>query len=434
MKIFDKMSDKLVVIADKVGRILYINIIRDTFSLLMPLVIAGALCTLVSNVVCSTTTAGPSLAKIGSLAFLEDFTPIFTAINFATLNFFAVAVAMMIGASLGAKRGLNSTVSSVVALASYITVCSSIINVTFGEETQVVSNVLSSDYTGSKGLFLAIIIGIVSVEILAKLIKSGKLAIHMPDMVPPNVTLAFSILFPACLTLFIISVFEFLVTSLTGMGLFDLIYSLVQVPLSSVVTGLPGVLLLMFVSQCFWMIGIHGNQMISAIRDPLLTAAILANSEAFEKGLELPNTVNQAFWYVFMQNGGSGCTLGLIIAIFIASKRQDHKAIAKLSLAPGIFGINETMTFGLPIVLNPLLAIPFVFTPLIGGIIGYVATEIGFAAKMMYVVPWTTPPIINGWLASGGDMGVVITQIICIIVSILTYLPFVLMMNKQTVE
>lgn len=434
MKLFDKMSDKLVVIADKVGRLLYINIIRDTFSLLMPLVIAGALCTLASNVICSTTTAGPSLAKISSLAFLEDFTPIFTAINFATLNFFAVAVAMMIGASLGAKRGLNSTVSSVVALASYITVCSSTMNVTFGEETQVVSNVLSGDYTGSKGLFLAIIMGIVSVELLAKMIESGKLAIHMPDMVPPNVTLAFQILFPACLTLLIISVFEFAVTSLTGMGLFELIYSLVQVPLSSVVTGLPGILLLMFVSQCFWMIGIHGNQMISAIRDPLLTAAILANSEAFEKGLELPNTVNQAFWYVFMQNGGSGCTLGLIIAIFLVSKRQDHRAIAKLSLAPGIFGINETMTFGLPIVLNPLMAIPFIFTPLICGVIGYVATEIGFAAKMMYVVPWTTPPIINGWLASAGDIGVLVTQLICIAVSVITYLPFVLMMNRQTVE
>ena len=104
MKLFDKMSDKLVVIADKVGRLLYINIIRDTFSLLMPLVIAGALCTLASNVICSTTTAGPSLAKISSLAFLEDFTPIFTAINFETLYFCAVAVEMMIGASLGAKR------------------------------------------------------------------------------------------------------------------------------------------------------------------------------------------------------------------------------------------------------------------------------------------------------------------------------------------
>ena len=267
MKLFDKMSDKLVVIADKVGRLLYINIIRDTFSLLMPLVIAGALCTLASNVICSTTTAGPSLAKISSLAFLEDFTPIFTAINFATLNFFAVAVAMMIGASLGAKRGLNSTVSSVVALASYITVCSSTMNVTFGEETQVVSNVLSGDYTGSKGLFLAIIMGIVSVELLAKMIKSGKLAIHMPDMFPPNVTLAFQILFPACLTLLIISVFEFAVTSLTGMGLLkgnqtqlgflypkttDFIYSVIGEEMGFIVAG--GIILLYvyLITKCIY--------------------------------------------------------------------------------------------------------------------------------------------------------------------------------------
>lgn len=431
MKIFDSMSEKLLRVADKVGRITYISIIRDAFSLLMPLIIAGALCTLVSNVVCSTTTAGPSLAKINGLAFLEFFTPIFNAINYASLNFFAIGVAILIGAHLGEKRNINGYVASIISVTSYVVMCSTSITVTIGEQSEMISNVLSADYTGSKGLFLAIITGIVSVEIFAKLIHSGKLAIHMPEMVPPNVALAFNILFPSIVTVMIISIIQFVTHIITGNGVFELIYALVQQPLSSVVTGLPGVLLLMFVAQCFWIIGIHGNQMISAIRDPLLTAAILANTEAFEAGKELPNIVNQAFWYVYMQNGGSGCTIGLIIAIFIVSKREEYKAIAKLSFAPGVFGINETMTFGIPIVLNPILALPFIFVPLICGIIGYFATYIGFAAKMMYVVPWTTPPIINGWLASGGDVGVVVTQLICIFVSIVLYIPFVIMMNRE---
>lgn len=112
-------------------------------------------------------------------------------------------------------------------------------------------------------------------------------------------------------------------------------------------------------------------------------------------------------------------------------KREDYKGIAKLSLVPGIFNINETMTFGLPIMLNPIMAIPFIITPLITGTIGYVLTTIGFADVLVYAVPWTTPPILSAWLASGGSITCIITQVICMAVSILIYIPFVMAANKQ---
>ncbi|MEG0453626.1 MAG: PTS transporter subunit EIIC, partial [Coprobacillus sp.] len=124
-------------------------------------------------------------------------------------------------------------------------------------------------------------------------------------------------------------------------------------------------------------------------------------------------------------------TIGLVVAIFIFSKREDYKGIAKLSLAPGIFNINETMTFGLPIMLNPIIAIPFIITPLITGAIGYFLTVVGFADVLVYAVPWTTPPILSAWLASGGSITCIITQLICIVVSIAIYIPFVMAANKQ---
>jgi PTS system cellobiose-specific IIC component len=137
---------------------------------------------------------------------------------------------------------------------------------------------------------------------------------------------------------------------------------------------------------------------------------------------------------MYMSMGGSGVTIGLLIAILFVSKRDDMREITKLSLAPGIFNINEPVIFGMPIMLNPILAIPFIATPLITGTIGYIATSLGFAAKAVVMVPWPMPPIVNAYLATAGDIGAVVTQIICIIVSILIYLPFVKVSNKAAIK
>ena len=193
----------------------------------------------------------------------------------------------------------------------------------------------------------------------------------------------------------------------------------------------------MLVAQLFWAIGIHGNQIIKPVREPLLNAAILANTDLVNQGItdmSQLNIINMSFWDVYMTIGGSGVTIGLIVAIFLFSKRQDYKEIAKLSAAPGVFNINETMIFGLPIMLNPIMAIPFVITPLITGAVAYFLTIIGFTDVLVYAVPWTTPPILSAWLASGGSLTAVITQVLCIGISILIYIPFVITANKQLIK
>ena len=105
--------------------------------------------------------------------------------------------------------------------------------------------------------------------------------------------------------------------------------------------------------------------------------------------------------------------------------------MAKLSTAPAIFTINEPLIFGLPLVLNPIMMIPFILAPLVSASIGYFATYIGFAGAACVDVPWTTPVFINSYLATGGSIGAVITQAICLVVCILIYLPFVKMANKE---
>lgn len=438
MGLSEAATEKLLVIADKVSNQKHMSAIKNAFSTLMPVIITGAFCTLVSNVVCSTTTQGISLAKVPGMAWLEVLSPIFTAANYATLNFFTIGAVILIGLELGKKNGINTYAPAVIALCSYVACCPTYINFTLdsGEVVKVV-DVFGKNYSAARGLFLGMVIAMLSVELFSWIVKSGKLKITMPESVPANVATSFNVLFPAMLTIIACSAVNFGVTQATGMTLYDIIYTMLQKPLEAVMQGLPGLLILMLVAQIFWVIGIHGNQIIKPVREPLLNAAILANTDLVNSGNYVRsdlNIINMSFWDVYMSMGGSGVTIGLIVAIFIFSKREDYKGIAKLSLAPGIFNINETMTFGLPIMLNPIMAIPFIITPLVTGTIAYFLTAVGFADVLVFAIPWTTPPILSAWLASGGSMTAVITQLICIAVSILIYIPFVIAANKQAAE
>lgn len=407
----------------------YISAIKDSFYSLIPIIITGAFATLFSSMVFDDQNG---LAKISALHWLVNMKPISDAINYATLSFFTIYAVFLIGIEMGKRNKISGNFPGVIALMSYIAVNPTVFNFVQGKKTLVIENVLAKQYTDTKGLFLGMFIAIISVELYAWLLRQKRLQITMPDSVPSSVSKSFSALIPTMLTVFTLGLLSFFVKLATNMYLYDIIYNLVQKPLQNVVQGLPGLLILMLVSQIFWVIGIHGNQMIKPVREPLLLAAIATNTDAFNAGKALPNIITMPFWDMYMSIGGSGVTLGLMIAILLVSRRKDMREIVKLSFIPGLFNINEPVIFGLPIVLNPIIAIPFIITPLVTGTIGYVATSIGFAARAYVMVPWPTPPIINAWLATGGDIGAIITQIICIITAILIYLPFVKIANYST--
>lgn len=429
-----KKSQKFVAAMNKFAGIVnsnkYIASIKDAFYSLIPIIITGAFATLFSSMVFDDK---QGLAQITALHWLVNLQPIAKGINYATLSFFTIYAVFLIGIEMGKKNHLTGYFPGIVALMSYVCINPNVYNfITAENKTIQVTDVFAKQYTDTKGLFLGMLIAIVSVQLYTWLSKQKFLQLKMPDTVPSNVSKSFSELFPTMITVGVISTIGLIITLLTNMSLFDIIYSLVQKPLQNVVQGLPGILLLMLVAQLFWVIGIHGNQMIKPIREPLLIAAIAANTEAHATGRPLPNIITMPFWDMYMSMGGSGVTIGLLIAIFLVTKkRADIKAIAKLSLAPGIFNINEPLIFGLPIVLNPILAIPFIFTPLITGTIGYFATMTGFAARAYVYTPWPTPPLISGFLATGGNWGAVITQTVCIVISVLIYLPFVKISESQ---
>ncbi|MBP2857213.1 PTS sugar transporter subunit IIC [Dickeya oryzae] len=428
MSFKDKAIDSLGSFANQFNSLRYIMAIKASFITLMPVIIVGAFSVLISNMVLDPKNG---LASFALFSFLAPLKPIMSGINYATLNFLTIGAVFLIGIELGKINGSRSLFPGLLAVICFISITPTTIDMVINGQTLPVKDVLARQFSDTKSLFLGMFIAILSVEIYSKLESVEGLRIKMPDSVPPNVSASFSALIPAIITVTLVATFGFTFQKVTGMYLYDAIYKVVQQPLESVVQSLPGLLILMFVAQLFWVIGIHGNQMIKPIREPLLLGAIAVNMTAFEQGHEVPNIITMPFWDVYMSIGGSGLTIGLLLAVMIASKRREMKEIAKISFGPCIFNINEPVIFGMPIMLNPILAIPFIITPLVTGTIGYFATSMGFAGKAVVMVPWTTPPLINAWLSTAGSMGAVATQVVCIIVATLIYLPFVKVASRR---
>ena len=431
----EKFLNGLLGVATLLNSQRHLAAIKNAFTHLLPIIIIGSFCTLFSNVICSTAPGYLSLANVPGLSFLENLKPMFTAANYGTMTFLAIGLVILLADELGESYGITDKSLPVIALGAYISLCltSTVVTSSTGEEITV-SNVLASNFTNAQGLFVAMFSTILATEIYCRLVKSGKLALHMPETVPSNVARSFEILFPATLTILAVSCIGMVFEVTTGMTVFAAITKFIQTPLAHVLTGLPGYCVLIWMSTLLWIVGIHGTQTLKAVYEAILLAAFAENEAAFAAGTEIPNIINTPFMSCFGTITGAGITGGLLIAIFLFSKRDDYRAIAKLALPCGIFNINEPLTFGLPIVLNPVLAIPFMIAPVVSTIFAYYMTAIGFCGKMVVNAPWTTPPGIMAFLASGGSFGAVVTQLLCVALSAVIYTPFVFVTNKQAVE
>ena len=303
-----------------------------------------------------------------------------------------------------------------------------------------------ADYLGATGLFTALIVGIVALEIYNAFRKMDSLKIKMPEQVPPGVSRAFEVLIPTFLTLVVVGLIGWLVQITSGQYVNDLIKTAIQQPLLNIIgDNIVAVMFMYVLISLFWLVGIHGNNMLSAVKEPIFRPMLYANTALFTEGKTIAltpeikahgyYTMNLTMMQMFAEWGGSGVTLGLVIAIFIFSKREDNRAIATLSIVPGLFNINETVTFGIPLVLNPILGIPFILAPVVCIFVGWLLVTIHFCPYIVLEVPWTMPPILLGFLATGGSIMGAISQIIVIVVATLIYIPFLLVyenyQNKQ---
>ncbi len=400
--------------------------LKDGFVLTMPITLIGSLFLLVAN-----------LPITGYADFMAStFGPTWNAgLNQAvgsTFDILAIVSVLGIGYAFAKNEGVDGMSSAVTSLVAFLIVTAS---TTVAPNGEVIGGVIPKTWTGGQGVITAILVGLIASRVFCWFVKK-KITIKMPEGVPAGVANAFSALIPAFI-IFTGATIVYQVILTYGTTLPELIFQTLQIPLQNLSDSYFGGLIICLLMVVLFWAGIHGPNIVMGIVAPILTANSLANAELAEQGLNTiengARIVTPQLIDIFVKFGGVGITLGLLIAILIAAKSKQLKSISKLSLVPGIFNINEPVIFGLPIVYNPLMLIPFILVPVIAYTLIYLSITFGVIAPFTAVqVPWTMPPVLSGFILSG--VAGAVLQIIIIAMSTFVYLPFVVAMDKQLVK
>ncbi len=444
-----KLMNKFMEIGGKIGANKYMVAIRDAFAYSMPLIMAGALAIMLNNVlfadgsVLSNIIGGADESAI--IAFTSTWiAPWFAALDAGTLSLLSVALVMGLAYIRAEQEDIDKITTVMVAIGAYF-ILQPLVRVS--PSASWITN-----YLGSMGLFVGLFTGLVASEIYIRITKRGW-TIKMPDMVPPAVGRGFAAIIPGGITFLAFGIFPWLFgtgilhptllldgTEVAITNVFQWIEYLIMTPLINVFGGtdpnafipaLIGVTTIDFLKQLFWFFGLHGANMVAPVINSIWGVFGQQNVQSYVETGQAMYVWTDASWTIYVNHGGSGATLGLLIALKIFNKRPDSKAIADLSMGPGVFNINEPIIFGVPLVLNPIYAIPFVFVSPILTIISFTSVWFGFGAAPVNMIPWTTPPIIGAALATNFDIESMILATLTLALSAVLYAPFVILSNKE---
>ncbi|MDT2491795.1 PTS cellobiose transporter subunit IIC [Enterococcus avium] len=412
----DKLSEKIMPLANWLGDNRYLMVLRDSFMLAFPLTMFGSIIVVINN-----------------LPFFNDDTKgmlsnLLGNGQNATMSIMTVFVTFGIGYYLSQSYDVEGIFGGAVAFSSFLILTPFFMSTESGE---TVSGVLSLDRLGAKGMFLGMIAAFVAAEIYCRVTKRGW-QIRMPDGVPPAVTKSFAAMIPAILTLTVFLVINAVMVGAFNANLHDVIYDVIQKPLTGLGSSLPATLVSIFFIQFLWFFGLHGQIIVNSVMDPIWNTLMLDNLEAYKAGDTLPHIVTKPFMETFTVGlGGSGMTLAVVIILAFLMKKKQYTDIGRLALGPGIFNVNEPVIFGLPIVLNATILIPWVLAPIVVTILNYLVMAAGIVPAPTGVsVPWTVPIIASGVLATNSWLGGLLQVIDFLIVGMI-WLPFLRALDKQ---
>ncbi|MFC0562098.1 PTS cellobiose transporter subunit IIC [Halalkalibacter alkalisediminis] len=396
----------------------HLQALRDGIILTMPLIIIGSLFLILGFLPI------PGYADFMAGVFGDAWlTKLLYPVD-ATFGMMALIASFGVAYRLAEKYGIDAITAGAISVSAFLLATPFEIMGTFGGAEEVVGGVIPVALMGSQGLFVALLVAMFSTEIY-RLIVQRNIVIKMPDGVPPAVAKSFVALIPGFAVIFSIWVLRLIVENTPFGSLHNVIGDLLFVPLSAVGGSLIGSIIAVMLVSLLWFAGIHGMNIVGGVMTPIWLSATDANRVAFQAGEEVPNIFTQQFFEVFVNMGGSGSTFALVLIMVAWSRSKQMKQLGKLSAGPGLFNINEPIIFGTPIVMNPLLIIPFFLTPVVVVITTYIGMSTGLVAKPVGIaIPWTTPPILSGFLATGGSISGAVMQIINISIGLLIWLPF----------
>jgi cellobiose PTS system EIIC component len=419
------LEEKVMPVAAKIGAQRHLLALRDGLIATMPFIVIGSLFLIIANFPIPgyadwmTSIFGPKWAA--KLSYPVD----------ATFNIMSIIAAFAVAYRLAESYKLDAMSAGTISIAAFLLTTPFSFTFTPADaEGVLVTGAISKAFLSSKGLFVALLFAILSTEIYRWVVKKD-IVIKMPAGVPPSVGKSFAALIPGLFVLLTVWVIRLLVEMTPYESINNLVTVLLGDPLKLVGLTLGGTIVAELFVTILWSTGLHGTNIVKSVMEPIWFGAMGDNMTAYQAGEPLPHIVTQQFWDNFIHIGGTGVTFGLVLSMVLFAKSQQMKQLGRLAFGPGIFNINEPLIFGMPIVLNPIMIIPFVVTSIVTVIVTFLGMDMGLVAKPVGIaVPWTMPPVISGYLASGGHISGAIMNIVNILISFLIYTPFFRIYDK----
>lgn len=458
-KLMQWMEKHFLPVAAKIGAQKHLVAIRDAFIGIMPITMVGSIAVLLNVFLRDLPT------EAGMTGFVEAMQPIIGVngkVWFGSIAILALVFVFSLGYNVSKAYDVNPLAGGVVAFSSLIVTLPEVAEFAYTlpgvaadkldalaelglEGATVVKEGISVmaggwgyiglNYTGAAALFTALIVGLISSMIYVKLMNAN-VTIKLPDSVPQAVSTAFAAIIPGVLAVYAAAILGVLTVNFVGLTVHDLILTYIQKPLLGLSQGLVSVVLTVFFIQLLWFFGLHGSNVLAPVLEGVYIPALVANTDAYEltkSAANLPYLWTKASFDSYTNLGGSGMTLALIIAIFVFSRRDDSKAIAKMAAPMGVFNINEPISFGMPIVLNPIYAIPWIIIPPIMAIVAYGFTAAGIIPPTFIAVPWVMPAGVLAYLATGGNILAALVALLNLFIAFLIWTPFVLLANRAKI-
>lgn len=415
------LEEKFTPFAARMGANKYLIAIRDGITIALPLILIGSFFMVLASLPIPAWETFVGESGLGDILWKG------TGSSFDLMGLIA---AFGIAYSLTRINGQDGLSAGILSLSAFV-VATPFVSSDAG-------NGIPTGYTGAGGILLALVIGL-STGIIFTWFMEKDYKITMPEGVPPAIARSFSALIPGAVILsFWLAVYGVLEASGIG-NVHDIVGIILGGPLGLLGGNIFGTVILTGLNSLVWFVGIHGGNTVNAVMQPIWRGNSGENLAAFQAGEAMPNIITQQFVDYFIYMGGGGATLGLVLVLAIIARRKRAssltKAMAPLTLVPGIFNINEPAMFGLPIVLNFQLLIPFVLTPMINAVIAYTAMAIGLVPLTTGIdVGWTMPPILNGFLSTNNSVAAALLQVFLIVLNMGIYYVFYIGVEKKNLE
>ena len=414
------MKKLLISTADKLNNFSFSIAIRRGLIMTIPFMVLGSFAIFINNLPI------PAYQSLMLSVFGDNWRSFGGYIHQATFAGMAVIMNLVISNSMITEDNARNNLNAPPLIGAIVALCS------FFALTELTNNSLPMDRIGAFGVFVGIVSAIIASKLFVFLHKFKQLQLTVySNASETHFSQLMKAFFPTIITITAFVIFRITLESV--FGIYD-IHTTIYDGLRNYFANMPqqsASLVFVTFTHILWFFGIHGSNVLDSVAQNMFVPALYENQALLAYGYTPTNIFTKQFFDVFVYMGGAGTTLSLIFAMLIGTKRSITRQVSKVSLLPGLINVNEMIIFGIPIVFNFYLLIPFVLIPLVLTFTSYLAILSGLVPITIESVEWTTPIIVGGFITTGGSVAGSVLQIFNLALATVLYLPFVALYEKS---